>query len=148
MMMKNTFIGKIEHLEYSLDDAKTWNDYSSDVRFNGSVNVKIRYKAYGTRLAGAIKDYIFDADAEKENKSYIYVQNVSYVSSNSSQGGYKAEYMIDASPYTTWHTTWGQVAKDKSYVVRFDKVRYLSEVSYDPADLNGRIKTAKSLCKY
>lgn len=140
---ENTFIGKIEHLEYSLDDAKTWNDYSSDVRFNGSVNVKIRYKAYGTRLAGAIEDYIFDADAEKENKSYIYVQNVSYVSSNSSQGGYKAEYMIDASPYTTWHTTWGQVAKDKSYVVRFDKVRYLSEVSYDPADLNGRIKTAK-----
>lgn len=140
---ENTFIGKIQYLEYSLDGAKTWNDYSSDVRFMGSVNVKVRYKAYGTRLAGGIKDYEFTADAESEDNSYIYVQHISYVSSNSSQPGYKPEHMIDGSPNTTWHTTWGQVAKDKSYVVRFDKVRYLSEVSYDPAGLNGRIKTAK-----
>ena len=52
--------------------------------------------------------------------------------------------MIDASPFTTWHTTWGQVAKDKTYVVSFNEVKYLSQITYDPADgVNGRIKSAK-----
>ena len=51
--------------------------------------------------------------------------------------------MIDASPFTTWHTTWGQVAIDKTYVVSFNEVKYLSQITYDPADVNGRIKSAK-----
>ena len=51
--------------------------------------------------------------------------------------------MIDASPFTTWHTKFGQVASDKSFVVSFDAARYLSQISYDPAGANGRIKTAE-----
>ena len=35
------------------------------------------------------------------------------------------------------------MAQDKTYVVSLDKVRYLSQVTYDPAGLNGRIKKAK-----
>ena len=57
--------------------------------------------------------------------------------------------MIDASPFTTWHTTWGQVAKDKTYVVSFNEVKYLSQITYDPADgVNGANQISKGLCKF
>lgn len=140
---ENTFIGKIQSLEYSTDGGKTWADYTADVRFEGEVKVTARYKAHGTYQQGDSTEFDFTEAEDKETKQYIYVEHISFVSAGTAQGGYESEHMIDASPYTTWHTTWGEVAQDKTYVVRLDKVRYLSQVTYDPAGLNGRIKAAK-----
>ena len=102
-----------------------------------------RYRAHGVYLSGDSTEYNFTENNDKEKK-YVYVKDISYISSGSSQSGYAAKNMIDASPFTTWHTTWGQVAKDKTYVVSFNEVKYLSQITYDPADgVNGRIKSAK-----
>lgn len=140
---ENTFIGKVQNLECSTDGGKTWTDYTADLRFEGKVKVTARYKAHGTYLQGESTVFDFTEAAETETKRYIYVENISFVSAGTAQRGYESEHMIDASPYTTWHTKWGEVAQDKTYVVSLDKVRYLSQVTYDPAGLNGRIKKAK-----
>ena len=135
---EDSFVGKIEFLEYSIDNGKTWKAFDSDTRITGNQKVLARYRAHGVYLSG---DSTENNDKEKK---YVYVKDISYVSSGSSQSGYAAKNMIDASPFTTWHTTWGQVAKDKTYVVSFNEVKYLSQITYDPVDgVNGRIKSAK-----
>ena len=139
---EDSFVGKIEFLEYSIDNGKTWKAFDSDTRITGNQKVLARYRAHGVYLSGDSTEYNFTENNDKEKK-YVYVKDISYVSSGSSQSGYAAKNMIDASPFTTWHTTWGQVAKDKTYVVSFNEVKYLSQISYDPAGLNGRIKSAK-----
>lgn len=139
---ENTFVGKIQSLEYSTDGGKSWKDYTGDIRFEGNEAVTVRYKAHGTYLQGNTTDFTFTEEKAETNK-YIYVKNISFVSGGSAQDGYAFENMIDGNPFTTWHTTWGKVEPDKTYVVRLDKVRYLSQISYDPAGENGRIKSAK-----
>lgn len=140
---EDSFVGKIEFLEYSIDNGKTWKAFDSDTRITGNQKVLARYRAHGVYLSGDSTEYNFTENNDKEKK-YVYVKDISYVSSGSSQSGYAAKNMIDASPFTTWHTTWGQVAKDKTYVVSFNEVKYLSQITYDPVDgVNGRIKSAK-----
>lgn len=140
---EDSFVGKTEVLEYSIDNGKTWKAFDRDTRITGNQTVLARYRAHGVYLSGDSTEYNFTENNDKEKK-YVYVKDISYVSSGSSQSGYAAKNMIDASPFTTWHTTWGQVAKDKTYVVSFNEVKYLSQITYDPADgVNGRIKSAK-----
>lgn len=139
---EDSFVGKTDALEYSIDNGKTWNAFDSDTRFTGSQTVLARYRAHGVYLCGDSTKYNFTKNDDKKKK-YIHVKNISYVSSWTSQPGQEAEHMIDASPFTTWHTTWSQVAQDKSYVVSFNEVKYLSQITYDPDGLNGRIKSAK-----
>ena len=140
---EDSFVGKTEVLEYSIDNGKTWKAFDRDTRITGNQTVLARYRAHGVYLSGDSTEYNFTENDDKEKK-YVYVKDISYISSGSSQSGYAAKNMIDASPFTTWHTTWGQVAKDKTYVVSFNEVKYLSQVTYDPADgVNGRIKSAK-----
>ena len=140
---EDSFVGKTEVLEYSIDNGKTWKAFDRDTRITGNQTVLARYRAHGVYLSGDSTEYNFTENNDKEKK-YVYVKDISYISSGSSQSGYAAKNMIDASPFTTWHTTWGQVAKDKTYVVSFNEVKYLSQITYDPADgVNGRIKSAK-----
>ena len=138
---ENTLVGKIANLQYSLDGGETWEDYTSDIIFEGYQVVKVRYKAHDRYLAGAIDQFTFHEDTNPDTIKYIPVKHISFVSAGESQSGQPAQNMIDASPFTTWHTKYGQVASDKSFVVSFDSVRYLSQISYDPAGTNGRVKT-------
>lgn len=140
---EDKFVGRIASLQYSTDGGNTWIDYTSDVRFEGTKAVKVRYKEHGTFMAGETADFTFTEDTNPDTNKYIRVQDISFVSAGTSQGGFAPENMIDASPFTSWHTKYGEVAQDKSYVVSFDKVRYLSQITYDPAGTNGRIKSAK-----
>ena len=138
---ENTLVGKIANLQYSLDEGETWKDYTSDITFEGDQVVKVRYKAHGRYLDGAMDQFTFHEDTNPDTIKYIPVKHISFVSAGESQSGQPAKNMIDASPFTTWHTKYGQVADDKSFVVSFDTVRYLSQISYDPAGTNGRVKT-------
>ena len=93
-----------------------------------------RYKAHGTYLQGESTVFDFTEAAETETKRYIYVENISFVSAGTAQRGYESEHMIDASPYTTWHTKWGEVAQDKKMCIRD---RYMNEwYTTDPAYTN------------
>ena len=140
---EDIFVGKIGNLEYSIDGGKNWLDYNKDIYFEGAQTVTVRYKAHGVYLNGESVEFTFTQDTNPETNKYISIKNISFVSSGSSQSGFAPENMIDASPFTSWHTKYGEVATDKSYVVSFDKVKYLSQITYDPAGLNGRIKSAK-----
>ena len=138
---ENIFIGKTDYLEYSSNDGISWNDYNNQ-RFETKEKIKVRYKSHGTTLNGEIREYHFTKNDDK-TLEYVYVENINYIQSGSFQGGFAPENMIDGSPFTSWHTKWGEVAQDKTYVISFNKAKYLSQISYDPAGLNGRIKTAK-----
>lgn len=140
---EDRFMGKTNNLQYSLDGGNTWLDYTSETTFEGTMKVKVRYKAHGVYLAGDFMEFDFSEDTNPENNKYIKVEHISFVSAGTSQNDQKAENMIDASIFTTWHTKFGQVADDKSYIVAFDEVRYLSQITYDPAGLNVRIKSAE-----
>lgn len=139
---EDIFVGRTTNLQYSTD-GKHWMDYNSDIYFEGTQTIKVRYKAHGVYLDGTIAEFTFTKDTNLETNKYISIKHISFVSSGVSQSGFSPENMIDASPFTSWHTKYGQVANDKSYVISFDKVRYLSQITYDPAGLNGRIKSAK-----
>lgn len=137
---ENRFIGKIENLEYSLDGGITWTDYSSDIEFTGDKVVQVRYKAHGIYLEGEAMEFKF-TDIPDITTTYIPVKYINFVSAAESQDDQPATNMIDASPFTTWHTKFGKVAKDKAYVTVFDKERVLSQIAYDPSGgANGRIK--------
>lgn len=138
---ENTLVGKIANLQYSLDEGVTWKDYTSDITFEGYRVVKVRYKAHGRYSDGAMDQFTFHEDTSPDTSKYIPVKYISFVSAGESQSDQPAKNMIDASPFTKWHTKFGQVASDKSFVISFDDVRYLSQISYDPAGENGRIKT-------
>lgn len=140
---EDIFVGKVDNLEYSIDGGKTWSDYNNSIHFEGTQKIKARYKAYDRYLSGNITEFEFTKDTNPETNKYISIKNLSFVSSGVSQNGFAPENMIDASPFTSWHTKYGEVAKDKTYVISLDKVRYLSQITYDPAGLNGRIKSAK-----
>lgn len=140
---ENIFVGKTDNLQYSIDEGITWIDYNSDIKFNDTQTVKARYKAYDKYLPGNIMEFNFLKDTNPETNKYISIKNINFVSAGTSQNGYSPENMIDASPFTSWHTKYGQVADDKSYIISLDKVRYLSQITYDPAGLNGRIKSVK-----
>lgn len=140
---EDIFVGKTNNLEYSIDEGKNWQDYNNNIKFSETQTVKVRYKAYGTYLNGNIMDFEFTKDTNPETNKYVSIKNIKFVSAGISQNGYAPENMIDASPFTSWHTKYGQIADDKSYIVSFDKVKYLSQITYDPAGLNGRIKSAK-----
>lgn len=140
---ENIFVGKTNNLQYSTDGGISWNDYNSSINFNDKQSIKARYKANGRHLAGNSMNFEFTKDTNPETIKYISIKNLTFVSAGISQDGQSPENMIDASPFTTWHTKYRQVATDKSYVINFDKIRYLSQITYDPAGLNGRIKSAK-----
>ena len=140
---ENRFIGKIENLEYSLDEGINWTDYSSDVEFIGDKTVQVRYKAHGRYLRGEATEFKF-TDIADVTTTYIPVKYINFVSAAESQDGQLAPNMIDASPFTTWHTKFGKIAEDKAYVIVFDKERVLSQISYDPSGgANGRIKNVE-----
>lgn len=140
---ENRLVGKNTNLEYSIDEGLTWKDYTGDVIIEGNQVIKARYRANGVYLSGAEEQFTFTRNTDPINNQYIPVKYLTFVSAGTSQGGQEAVNMIDASPFTSWHTKYGQVADDKSYIINFDKVRYLSQISYDPGGLNGRIKSAQ-----
>lgn len=49
---EDRFMGKTNNLQYSLDGGNTWLDYTSETTFEGTMKVKVRYKAHGVYLAG------------------------------------------------------------------------------------------------
>lgn len=141
---ENRLLGKVTSLEYRYDDQETWNDYTSTTRFEGEQKVHVRYKAHGRYLIGGEQTYVFHADDTDTTKQYIPVDHIELVSTGTAaQNGQEAVNMIDANPLTSWHTIYNKVATDKSYVVTFDQVKYLSKISYDPAGVNGRIKSVE-----
>ena len=136
---------KLENLEYSVDGGTSWKDYTSDIHFSGDQIVKVRYKSYERYLHGETKEFTFKKDTSPETNRYISINHIGFVSAGTSQGELEAEHMIDANPFTEWHTKYGQVADDKSYIISLDKVRFLSQIAYDSkaSQVNGRMKEAK-----
>lgn len=136
---ENIFVGKTDYLEYSLDNIH-WSNYNKDITFKDDVQVYVRYKSHGVYLTGEAGSFQFHQDSKDSQHQYISVKNISLVHAYSWEPGNGPENILDASPFTRWHTKYGVKCPDKSLVVSFDKVRYLSRISYTPDDVNGRIK--------
>ncbi len=143
---ENLLIGATDNLEYSLDNGKTWNDYisglDSDVRFTGNQSVIARYKAYDQYLPGESKTFNFTENTINPTSSYLQLRHVNLYEFSSEQGSKNAAaQFIDGNYNTRWHTTWDWVDDAKYISVQFDKVRYISKLTYLPHDTSGRLRS-------
>lgn len=146
---ENVLVGDINHLEYSVDNGLTWNDYiggiTTDIRFEGDIVVKFRYKPHGVYLQGPVGQYTFHADKNNEKSQYLQLKHVSlhsFSSEQSSSSGHAAKNLIDGNANTAWHTKFSTY-DEKYYSVAFDKVRYINKLTYLPGGQNGRLKAGK-----
>lgn len=138
--LENRLTGDTNHLEYSFDQIN-WKLYDNKVRFNGNVTVYVRYRPYSQYLYGNPKAFKFNTDSTDNNFKYINLENISLVSVGTpSQNGNDAKNMLDGSNFTEWRTQTNIYAKDKAFIVKFDKVRKISKITYDPTTQNGRIR--------
>ena len=144
--LENRLLGKIEHLEYSLDEGKTWKDYTDETKFDGFQVVKVRYKANGTYLQSGIGQNTFKNDSTDATRKYIPLKNIElykYSSQQSDNKDHAAKNMLDGTELTAWHTKYGASNDQKFYSVEFDKARYITSVEYKPAAVNGRLRDAE-----
>lgn len=149
--LENLLIGDTDYLQYSLDKGETWNDYvaglDSDIRFTGNQVVYVRYKSHGTYMTGKSDRYTFHDDGTIDpQSSYLQLKHVSiynYSSQNSDSINHAAINFIDGNINSAWHSTFS--GEDyKFYSVEFDKVRYISKLTYMPGgSSNGRIKSGE-----
>ena len=65
---EDSFVGKTEVLEYSIDNGKTWKAFDRDTRITGNQTVLARYRAHGVYLSGDSTEYNFTENNDKEKK--------------------------------------------------------------------------------
>ncbi|HCW53608.1 MAG TPA: hypothetical protein DG753_07720 [Clostridium sp.] len=146
--LENLLIGDIDNLEFSLDGGNTWCDYvggpENGIRITGNKTVKVRYKAHGHYLQGNSLDYTFTEDTNTPEKTYVQLKNVKLVGYSTEQNDstHAAANFIDGNSNTQWHTKFRYRDPDKFYTVSFDKIRFISDLEYTPAGVNGRLKSA------
>ena len=160
---ENTLIGKLENLEFSVDNGQTWSDYvvedNSDtknlgydidskgrIRFDGDKTVKVRYKANGRKLQSSELVYKFTKNTDTENRKYVKLDNISLVNcSQANSDEHKGENLLDGTPNTGYHTVFGQTTQDKFFTVEFDKVRYITSLEYQSNGYNGKMRSGRVL---
>ena len=144
---ENLLIGDTNALEYSTDGGAHWADYpgglDSTVRFTDSTAVTVRYKAHDVYLQSAEYTYHFTPESYEEGRQYLplrYVTMEGFSSQNSTSTDHAAKNFIDGSAYTAWHTKFNTFDTGKYYIVKFDKIRTITRLTYLPGGQNGRLK--------
>lgn len=67
---EDSFVGKTEVLEYSIDNGKTWKAFDRDTRITGNQTVLARYRAHGVYLSGDSTEYNFTENNDKEKNMF------------------------------------------------------------------------------
>lgn len=138
--------GNLENVEYSVDGGETWKDYvsglKSDTRIEGDVTALFRYKAHGVYTRGASTTYKFTENGDTDTSKYIQLRNISLYKYSSEQNNSDkaAKNLFDGNYNTRWHNTWNWKDTEKYISVEFDKVRFVSKLSYLSYDASGRLK--------
>ena len=156
---EDLFLGNVEHLEFSLDYGQTWCDYvtgqEDTINPNGMTGIRfttgdeewftavmLRYKANGTRLQSATKEYGFMPSKDTDTKKYVQLRHVNIVEAPQHQGGREPQKMIDGDANSGFHTTFNTTTEDKFITVEFDKPKYISHMDYVfGGSNNGRMKS-------
>lgn len=146
---ENVIVGNTDNLQYSVDNGVTWNDYvggiQSDIRFDGHIVVKFRYKAHDNYVQGPVDQYTFNVDKNEATSQYLQLRHVSlydYSSQQSDRSDHAAIGFIDGNVNTSWFTKF-DTYDAKYYAVEFDQVRYITKVTYLPYIQNGRLKSGE-----
>ena len=142
--LENRFYGRTENLLISLDEGKTWCDYSPQMRFNGRQVVKVKYKAYGVYLESGLEQYTFTEDTDTETKKYVSIDHLTVTEyssrTNESESG---EKVISGSANDGWHSAAND--KDKFITIKLDSVKYITAIDYMSSFNAGKIKNAEIL---
>lgn len=142
--LERTLVGDIEALEYRFADSEPWQTYTSDITFDDEKVVLVRYRANGRRVASQSDRYTFPApQAINPKEKYIPIKHLNlaaYSSQQSDTFNHAARNMLDASPFTAWHTEYNAVNDERYFTMRLDEPRYVSAVDYRPGGRNGRFK--------
>lgn len=131
---ENRLIGAGANLEWS-EDGTLWSDLDETCVFEGDRSISVRTKAAGTSLAGSAIQFAFTADTDTENRSYITLDRVSYVSCSSEETSREdnaAVNALDGNINTIWHTLWSGGDNERYIICELDEPVYLSAVEYTP----------------
>lgn len=139
--LENKLFGKTDNLVVSLDNGKTWCDYTSDMRFIGNQEIQVKYKANNIYLESPITKYSFTEDTDTATKKYITIDHLSVIDysskTNDSESG---EKVISGSANDGWHSA----ANDsrKFITLKLDSVKYITAIDYMSSFTSGKIKNA------
>lgn len=151
---ENTFIGDIENLEFSTDNGNSWSDYVSTntensdkiIRFTGDKTVKVRYKANGRNAQSNEAEYKFTTDKDTDKRKYVQIKNISLADcSKENSQHHSGKHLIDGTPNTGYHTTFGYTMPERFYTVEFDKVRFINSIEYQSNGFNGKLRSGRVL---
>ena len=149
---ENLLIGdNTSNLEYSIDNGATWKDYTpglnSDTRIEGNTKVLFRYKPHDVYLQGKSEEFTFTENTVDPKSNYLQLKHVKlyqYCSQENGDKNHAAANFIDGSGKTAWHNTYDGEFDNKFYSVEFDRVRYISKLTYTPGhSFNGRLRSGK-----
>ena len=138
--LENRVIGSYSELQYLNTETNTWDSYyNPESRFEGTGTIQVRTKPTKTTLASDSVTYHFTANPQPANRKYIYVENISTVSTsppyNNDKGG---NNLIDANPHGNFYSTTGG---EKFLTYKFKEPVKLSAMEYLPYGANlGRFK--------
>lgn len=140
--LENRFYGRTDNLMISLDEGKTWCNYSPEMRFTGRQVVKVKYKAYGVYLESGVEQYTFTEDTDTETKKYISIDHLSVIDySSRTNANESGEKVISGSANDGWHSA----ANDsKKYItIKLDSIRYITAIDYMSSFNSGKIKNGE-----
>ncbi len=140
---ENWIVGKTEALEYSTDNGESWTPYvEGETRFPGDQTFLVRYAPHRTSLLGPSALVTFTSNNENDKFRHIPIGQVELVSASggSYYGSQIGEYVLDATPFTGWHSA---ANAPLELIVRFSEVKSLAGLTYAPGGANGRIGAAE-----
>jgi len=141
--LENRLIGleNISSLEWKLKDSDKWTSYSKEEPIvTGNQILQVRKKATGITLPSEAKEFEFTEDNQLDTMKYIPVKHLTvhgFISeSKDSKRPYYAPNIIDANPYTQWHSDFAvSVAGKEAYItLKTDTPRYFSGLDYAHLD--------------
>lgn len=141
--LENKLIGTTTGMEWSFD-GENWTLFSdAEPDLNGDKTLYVRNPANGTQFASDSVMFVYTADSDTLNKSYVSIDKISIYdcsteATNHSQG---ASNTIDGNINTVWHTNWTWYSDSERYVsYEFEDAIYLSAIDYVPSQsgANGR----------
>jgi hypothetical protein len=143
--LENSIIGATTVMQWNIEGTDTWTDFEEKpYRFEGDVTVNIRIRANGTQLQSDEAQFTFTEDNLPETKKYIYISDLSLTAYSSAQStAESAANVIDGRKSTIWHTVYNGSDEEKSFTIKIDSPRYISEIWYVPrqdGSQNGRPK--------
>lgn len=153
---EDKFINIQSGLEWSINEGESWHNLDYSSTFLGDVTVRLRVKETGTVMASDYIEVTFTQGEGTPERSYIKRTDgaVALASTPDGMKANPASYAFDGNTATYWLNLWSNLGKslkkddsgawvtnhNYEFVFKFNVPRFISGVSYLPADAESAIR--------